>query len=181
MSSRPQGIYDPQTGGATPPLQRIHRQSVGDVHERPASPTRKRAIRESPLLLTTHKRRGNKQSSTTVVVPLPLHKGALFCLPTTCHFLANTVIVITNAKYGIPFSRYAVFFKLLLWARLPCSLFLFGDPRRLGGDLVIDLAHGGGIDLLHLAVVGHKAVDLLLDVRHLRVDSAAKPLRDQGL
>ena len=46
---------------------------------------------------------------------LPLHKGGFFTFTYDLSiFLTSTAFVSTNAKYDIPLSRYAVFFKTVL-------------------------------------------------------------------
>ena len=46
---------------------------------------------------------------------LPLHKGAFFMfIYSLSIFLTSTAFMYTNAKYGIPLSRYAVFLKTVL-------------------------------------------------------------------
>jgi hypothetical protein len=42
---------------------------------------------------------------------LPLHKGAFLFSYDLLIFLTSTAFVDTNVKYGIPFSRYAVFLQ----------------------------------------------------------------------
>ena len=45
----------------------------------------------------------------------PLRKGSFFTfIYTLSFFLASTAFVSTNAKYGIPLSRYTVFLKTVL-------------------------------------------------------------------
>jgi len=41
---------------------------------------------------------------------LPLHEGAFLFIYDLSFFLTSTAFVDTNAKYGIPLSRYTVFF-----------------------------------------------------------------------
>ena len=56
-----------------------------------------------------------RQSLSRLRRQLPLHKGAIFLfIYDLSIFLTNTAFVDTNAKYGIPLSRYTVFLKTVL-------------------------------------------------------------------
>ena len=56
----------------------------------------------------------------------PFTQGSLFCSPIIYQFfLTSTAFVDTNAKYGTPLSRYAVFLKIVLWSEALFELPLF--------------------------------------------------------